>query len=183
MVADAPELKKLGKLQGHGGYHGCSVCTAQAESIKASDGKKKVAWTYSTVNRFPRTKRNIWESARQVDKVPIESRYGVAGWSLLFGLNQGNFDITKQLLPEVMHMAYHGVTRQLLALTVGGMKLNSGRPPANRAPVQAIDKRLRDIKNPTEVRVMSTFFLQHFSHVSFPLLYSFPIVASHCHKV
>lgn len=150
-MADAPELKKLGKLQGHGGYHGCSVCTAEAERFRGANGRMKLAWTTSTLNRCPRSKQQIRECADQIMDLPIEERYGVAGWSLLFQLNHGEFDITKQLLPETMHMAYHGVTRSLICLTVGGMSV-SGHPPPRRVPPSDINDKLRNICNPREVK-------------------------------
>jgi hypothetical protein len=83
----------------------------------------------------------------------VEAHFGVVGWSLLFQLNKGEFDITKQLLPEAMHMCYHGVTKHLLCLTIGGMQMSSGRPPPLRVSPIAVDTKLRSIRNPSEVTI------------------------------
>jgi hypothetical protein len=149
-VADAPELKKLGRLQGHGAYYGCSVCIGKEQRVQRSTGNYKLAWPTSSVNCFPRTKALIWDCVERREE-DQEIHLGVLGWSLLFELNSGEFDITKQLLPEAMHMCYHGVTKHLLTLTIGGLKMASGNAPHGRVSPLLVDRRLRSIRNPTEV--------------------------------
>lgn len=90
------------------------------------------------------------EAMGREESVDPSDSLGVKGLSLLYRLNHGTFDVTQQLMPEAMHLAYCGVTKLFLGLTL--KTLAAVNPsPIRRVSPDPVNACLLEVKVPSEV--------------------------------
>lgn len=155
-VADAPQRAKDLQFAGHQAIYGCEICTAKADPLvmEGRTIRSKRVWRPCSANRDRRNMKDTLELAEKAKSAGDISRldhrnFGVKGRSHLFDLV--NFDPTKQVLPEIMHMGFLGIVKLLTVLTfaLGQPRMSANKNP--RVKPEQLSKKLLKTKVPSEV--------------------------------
>ena len=140
--ADAKKRAEILCQKQHNGYYSCSYCYARGEPASTT-----AVYPHYTTQSNLRTDDDVRGIMDQIEDLPAPVRLGYHGASPLCVLP--NFDLTRQVPAEYLHLACLGVVRNLLRWCFQN-RLSTGNRTDFTARLETLEKNIRAIKVPSE---------------------------------